>query len=172
MRRPRAGVQARTRGSPQARQRGRPHNGEQLEVEVGFRLRRAGQATAELIAREPVQVHGGGSSSRSSGSRFTAITCSRACRGELEVGDLGPQRTQIALSAWVPAAARAPKRRPGAAAQGRGGHCPGLRPAAGAGDPGRGRHFRTGHGSQLIDIPRTLSVKLGYRRAGARRRLN
>jgi hypothetical protein len=75
------------------------HNGAQLEVEVGFmtvggRVRRA----VELIVGEPVQVSG----------RLLVPIEWKPLRGhhllpglvgELEVGSLGPQRTQIALSA-------------------------------------------------------------------------
>jgi hypothetical protein len=75
------------------------HNGEQLEVEVGFsapgaRVRRS----VELIVGEPVQV---------SGRLLVPIEWKPlhghhlfpSLQGDLEVGGLGPQRTQIALSA-------------------------------------------------------------------------
>ena len=75
------------------------HNGEQLEVEVGFRtpggrVRR----TVELIVGEPMQV---------SGRLLVPIEWKPlhghhllpGLEGDLELGGLGPQRTQIALSA-------------------------------------------------------------------------
>ncbi len=75
------------------------HKAEQLEVEVGFRtpggrVRR----TVELIVGEPVAV---------SGRLLLPIEWKPlhghhllpSLQGELEVGGLGPQRTQIALSA-------------------------------------------------------------------------